>query len=201
MGADFKSYTFKGTEQALLSEFKSRQLDDAAELGNSYSGGFNMVDLLTVENKVFKTRDQAYEYIAKTATKWHNAVAVKVAESIKYNNSAQKALDKNTKKLSDLRKEYELKKQDIRIKAKNKAFVSCSGCKSKISTNHLDGMYCPVCNEENYFLNKSQVNSLFKHIEKIRQTEALQNEIFKKLMDTAKPSTNTVWYVGAWCAC
>jgi hypothetical protein len=75
MGACYVERTVKGgNEKYVIDRFKSMQRDAAYENGHSYSGDINMAYGIEFTNKVFKSHNDATEFLMYTCQKYDNAL-------------------------------------------------------------------------------------------------------------------------------
>ena len=160
MGACDDELTLDGklSESEVKSRFRAYQDECASESGNSYSGRLNMCPGITFARvDTFKSQDEAYEYLNKTAQKWENAIAVRclVSNPCKPDARLSKLRDARTalqKQLQDLERALTLSAE---TRLKSVEFIKCDGCKSRLDTRfRVKTLRCPVCDAS--FLSKTE---------------------------------------------
>lgn len=155
-------------------KFKSQREEDRSYNGHQdgYSGDFQTVhEVKDHTHKIFDSFNEAHQYCMSTAQKWDFVVAVRY-RSVQYKPSAK--VTKLQTKIGELTKQLtELDRQPVKL-AK---FVTCEGCRSKVSTEHLRGsVECPVCREGD-FRPLGLQRKLVKLENKIKELETKLSEL------------------------
>lgn len=80
MGANFDyGHLPSDSQTAAAKEFRELQEDRRYEYGHrGYTGTFAEARGVSFSKKVFKTQEEAYDYVSENAEKWSDAIAVKI---------------------------------------------------------------------------------------------------------------------------
>lgn len=204
MGADSIEFTInkKANSGEIERQFKLQQEQDRVYNGHreGYSGDFQTVNkIVNHTHKIFSSYYAAHDYCLEKAEKWVSVVAVYYYDvKIK----PLKKLEKIKQKVIEIRRQLsELKSKPVKL-AK---FVTCEGCQSKVSSQHLRlSTSCPVCREGDF-----RPLSLQRNIKKLEvRIKMLEEQIIKlkqiekeKLISKQKDDTNIKTLVAGWGAC
>lgn len=200
MGSCFVDHTFDATDEATLKKnFANRVEDDCHEHGHgAYSGNLNHG--IRVSSQVFKTMDEAQQYVENNTRKWEPALAVKVGDFSKalFNTPKGKKL---ITQVTELRATVEGFDKELlkNLSTQKSLFKSCIHCGSKISVKHFvkgSSTSCPVCSKEFVKAPKDteKLKKLYADIMvKEKDLQVMKVEYSKKMGDK-KPC----WYVGGW---
>jgi hypothetical protein len=138
-------------------------------------------------NTIFKSREDAEDYISEHCTDFYGSMAVrfydfsKVAVTERIKQQEAKKAD-----LENARHEYIAEHVPQAFKAE---FVGCKHCGSKLSRKHLKGCLCPVCHAD--LRSPSTIERIRKYDESIKAVcEKIKTEQMK-----AKDKANVFWLV------
>lgn len=200
MGASFDSVTFKACdEKTMRKKFQEFQDNMCSENGSDgYAGHIGIAQGVEVKNKVCKTKDEAYEYVERTAQKWGAAIAVKVGDFSKI-FPVTATEKKEVIKLEELQTKYENWDKDLlaRVHQSKSTQRGCKKCSSKISVKYVKTIYCPVCGDMHFIKTETDTKALGVLQTKLKEQKVKVAEMAKKYDEKNK---GNYWYVGAWCA-
>lgn len=200
MGACFDSVTFDACDTKVLTE-KFREHQDAMCDDNgrdAYAGHIGIARGLTVSTKVFKTSEEAENYLVENAQKWGPAIAVKVGDFSKI-FPVTATEKKEVKKLEELKEKFENWDKNLIVRAKSakSAQRGCKKCGSKVAVKYISTNHCPVCGDMHFIetdTDKKARQTLQKNYQE--QTKKVK-EMSQKYKEKNK---DNFWLVGAWCA-
>lgn len=165
----------KASWSEIKSAFDRQKEQDKVYNGpqQGYSGDFQTVNEVkdhTYKVKVFSDYNEAHNYCMEKAEKWISVVAVYYYD---FNIKQSKKLEKIGQRIKDTRIQLnELKCKPVKL-AK---FVTCEGCGSKVSSQHIKSVTCPVCHEGDF-----RPLGLQKSIKKLEVKIKLLEENYTKL--------------------
>ena len=206
MGACDDSIELDGTlsESEVKSRFRAYQDECASESGNSYSGRLNMCPGITFARvDTFKSHDEAYEYLNKTAQKWENAIAVRYLASnkIKTDDARLVKLRQSVRTCQDALHAFDRElSSSVDTRLKSVEFIKCGACKSRLDTRfRVRTLRCPVC--ESSFASKTELKKRDTLKSKLKNAETKLGEHLQKLQAKADAKNRvTRWIVYGVCS-
>lgn len=190
----------KATRSEIETVFKKQVQADRITNGNgSYSGDFQTVDKVDFSHlgQVFRSQHEAMEYCLNKAQKWVTVVAVYYADV----DVKSTSLTKLNEQLKELHVQIET--LDRIALARNKAFITCPNCKSKISLkHHTRGNKCLACHTD--LRPKSLTSRIAKLRDKAKALNAKRDDKIKLEVDKALAKlkdSQVKTLVAGWGAC
>jgi Zn finger protein HypA/HybF involved in hydrogenase expression len=147
MGACDISLELKGkaSRSEIEAAFRRQQEYDRLENGHQsgYSGDFQTVSKVDCHlGQFFSSRNEAFEYCLKHASKWDTVVAVYFLDLQVKTGRVDKAAESLKTLRQDLRN---LESTDL---DRSKPFKTCPDCKSRLAVQRFNGPDCPVCQSD-----------------------------------------------------
>ncbi len=146
-----------------------------------YSGDFQTVHAVKDHtHKTFDSYNEAHKYCLDVAQKWDFVVAVRYRFLPKDGFKYSAKYEKLKTKFEALN--LQLQTLENKPAKLTKAFVTCEGCRSKISTKHLGEVghrqrtTCPVCNEGDF-----RPLSVLRSITKVKAKIELAQKVLEAL--------------------
>ena len=216
MGAIEKIAVFRNiSKEELKKRFKQMQEDDLFTFGHdSYSGGWNLIDLVILSNE-FTSEDEARKFLVEKKPQ-HEAYAVQFQYQEMTKEESKKATDLSKKLYSETQticnKLIDTWKDTVTKFKESKPFVTCPYCSSKVNIqyvtfNRLDlyaketketqlvAIVCPLCRGE--MGSKTIINKFVALSEKIINLNKIRNEKIDLCVAKFKKSKKIQrgWYV------
>lgn len=209
MGACFNSITFPTMPFAeLKKKFEAKALQMLDDYGShSYAGHLGLKRGVEDSGKVFKTANEAKDYISNNTDKFDDlALAVKFGDF----QALEATSTKEIKLIQKLHKDNELlkllnEKISLRIKLFKKAgatanFITCRDCKSKIASRFINNCECPICGSMAFVYNAAEQKAYLKLNASVKDIQKQLDEFKKKKIEKDPSLKNVGWVVGGWCS-
>ena len=200
MGACFDTVSFKASNDKKLKEDFARYQEIQCDENGSdaYAGHIGIANGLVIENKTFKTSNEAHEYLANRAKKWEAAIAVKVGDFSKI-FPVTATEKKEVTKLEELKERVNnfQKELILRVKQSKSTQRGCKKCGSKIAVKYVKEIFCPVCGDYHFIETETDTKNFNTLKSKLKEQQTKVTDLSKKYDEKTK---ETYWYVGAWCA-
>jgi len=185
-----------GPSSDVKKAFDEKRREDKFTNGHQegYSGDFQTVSTVKIEDKIFDTYREAHEYCLDRAQKWEYVVAVKYREDAK---KIKKIVSLESRIRKERQSREELYKKSVKaIQSAKSKTIGCSHCESKVNRKFVKAQgNCPVCNKT--LFSNTVVERLKKKDEKIKSLEKdLKMEIKK---NNSKGKLR--WLIAGWGAC
>lgn len=135
--------------------------------------------------------EEAKEYIKERDSGWYDQLAVKFLdypELIK----TQKLL-KLEQRASTLRKKLFVEERKVHAKELKSAYVSCKGCGSRLSTEHIVSNFCPLCRTD--LRSPSVLNSIEKLRKQANTAEEAAKAEYRRCCEKQKRGARVCWLV------
>lgn len=192
----FKQFPASDTKE-LSERFKQLQLSYKENYGNNpYAGHLGLKNGLTVITKKFPDSKSAIEYLENHNTKYGPAFALRVGDFSKTFPSTKTEINAS-KKLRTLIDERNNWKPSLikRVKASKSKLKGCSKCLSKINTQYINDIFCPICFDSNFITTKTDK----ANIERIQSRITTQETLITNMRAKHEKNPNLAfWLVGGW---
>lgn len=183
-------YTFpeKTSESKIYSE-----IYESLERERGYYEPHHQKLCLLKDVPVFRTKDEAKEYIRDNSNKYYRKVDVGV-RYIDYSNvKPTKAMLDLKRRINETVQKKEKYEEEHSIASFKSKFIGCPTCQSKLNKTFLTGNKCPLCHSE--LRSETTLTTISNYLLKIKNLEKEYHCIEKEQYKKGK----VYWLVSAQC--
>lgn len=167
----------------------------------SFSDGDEYKARLVNSGRSFKTYQEACKFINENTDKYDDfLLAVAFGDFSIYQpntaklKKAQTVLEKSRQELKLL--EFVVKEK-IHVLKKNKGYITCKDCGSKINNRFIHHADCPICRSEKFVSSQLEINKKQKLKKMMDEASSLLNE-FRRTINNNENLPEVGWIFGSW---